>query len=277
MATDVQSPPATPTAPKSRVGKIFLWGSRLTSLPVLGLALISLLPTLAHFSVAARDDRMSALGLCGVCLGFLLAWRWPAVGGGTSLAGIVVIAVAADGGLTGDPFTIAFTLQSILFLICAVLNMRPNPPGVSRMSWLKSVGIGLLAIAAIAGTVMLCRGPQSVPIPTDKERYLGLWDSGTGLQIELTKAGEAKVTEAKDSKVAVCNTPVRPGESKVFNAAFRGDDRLELSSGALGETKVYRIQRHAHEEGKVTKMTLNASDPYQPTNGIVLIRSSRTK
>lgn len=218
---------------------------------------------------------MSALGLCGVCLGFLLAWRWPAAGGGTSLAGIVVIAVAAEGGLTGDPFTIAFTLQSILFLICAVLNLRPNRPAASGVSWLKSAGIGLLAIAAVAGMVMLCRGPQSVPIPADKERYLGLWDSGTGLRIELTKAGEAKVTEAKDAKVAACNTPVRPGESKVFNAAFRGDDLLELSSGALGDTKAYRIQRHAHQEGKVTKMTLNASDPYHPTNGMVLVKKSQ--
>jgi hypothetical protein len=77
--------------------------------------------------------------------------------------------------------------------------------------------------------------------------------------------------------VAACNTPVQPGETKVFNANLRGDDLLELGSGALGETKVYRIQRPPHNEGKQMKMTLNASDPYQKTNGLVLIRRDPAK
>ena len=273
MTTDVQTPPEARTAPKSRVAKIVRWGARLTSLPVLVLALISLLPTLVHFSVSARDDRMNAFGLCGVCAGFLLAWRWPAVGGGISLASIGVIATQAEGGLTGDPFSVAFTLQAILFLISAVLNFRPERAAPPAMGLMKGVAIGLLAICVIAGAVIIYRGPGPTPVPKEKERYLGVWDSGTGFQIELTRAGEAKVTQARDSKVAACNTPVTPGETKVFNATLRGDDFLELVSGALGETKVYRIQRRPHNEGKQVKMTLNASDPYQGTNGLVLVRS----
>jgi hypothetical protein len=277
MTTDVQGPPEAPTAPKSRVAKIVRWGVRLTSLPVLVLALIMLLPTLAHFSVAARDDRINAFGLCGVCLGFLLAWRWPAVGGGVSLASIGVMAAQAEGGLTGDPFSIAFTLQAILFLISSVLNFRSDRPTPRAMGLMKGAAIGLLAICAIAGAVIIYRGPGPTPMPKEKERYLGVWDSGTGLQIELTKAGEAKVTQASDSKVAACNTPVKPGETKVFNATFRGDDFLELVSGALGETKVYRIERRPHGEGKKMKMILNASDPYQTTNGMVLVRRDQAK
>ena len=273
MTTDVQTPPEARTAPKSRVAKIVRWGARLTSLPVLVLALISLLPTLVHFSVSARDDRMNAFGLCGVCAGFLLAWRWPAVGGGISLASIGVIATQAEGGLTGDPFSVAFTLQAILFLISAVLNFRPERAAPPAMGLMKGVAIGLLAICVIAGAVIIYRGPGPTPVPKEKERYLGVWDSGTGFQIELTRAGEAKVTQARDSKVAACNTPVTPGETKVFNATLRGDDFLELVSGALGDTKAYRIQQRPHKDGKQVKMTLNASDPYQGTNGLVLVRS----
>jgi hypothetical protein len=277
MTTDIKPPSEAPKAAKSRVAKIVRWGVRLTSLPVLALALISLLPTLAHFSVAARDDRMNAFGLCGVCLGFLLAWRWPAVGGGISLVSIGVIAAQADGGLTEDPFSIAFALQAILFLISSVLSFRSDRPATPAAGWVKGAVTGLLAICAIAGAVIIYRGPGPEPVPKEKARYVGVWDSGTGLQIELTKTGEAKVTQAGDSKVAACNTPVKPGETKVFNATFRGDDFLELASGALGDTKVYRIQRRPHQDGKHMKMTLNASDPYQWTNGLVLVRKDETK
>ncbi len=277
MTTDVPPPLEAPTAPKSRVAKIVRWGVRLTSLPVLVLGLISLLPTLVHFSVAARDDRINAFGLCGVCLGFLLAWRWPAVGGAVSLASIGVIASQAEGGLTGDPFSIAFALQAILFLISSVLNVRSGRPMRPAMGLMKAAAICLLAVCAIAGAVIICRGPGPEPVPKEKARYVGVWDSGKGLQIELTKAGEAKVTQAGDSKVAACNTPVKPGETKVFNATFRGDDFLELASGALGDTKVYRIQQRPNHEGKQTKMILNASDPYQETNGLILVRKDETK
>jgi len=264
-------------AAKSRIARIVRWGVRLTSLPVLVLALISLLPTLAHFSVAARDDRMNAFGLCGVCLGFLLGWRWPAVGGGISLASVGVIAAQAEGGLTGDPFSIAFALQAILFLISALLDLRSDRPATPIMVWVKGAAIGVLAVCVIAGAVIIYRGPGPEPVPKEKARYVGLWDSGTGLQIELTKAGQAKVAQTGDSKVAACNTPLKPGETKVFNATFRGDDFLELACGALGEAKIYRIQQRPHQDGKQMKMTLNASDPYQETNGMVLVRKEEPK
>ncbi len=277
MTTDVQPPLETPKAPKSRIAKIVRWGGRLTSLPLLVLALISLLPTLVHFAVAARDDRINAYGLCGVCVGFLLAWRWPAVGGGISLASIGVIAAQAEGGLAGDPFSIAFALQAILFLISSVLSLRSDHPATPVTRSVKGAVIGLLAVCVIAGAVIIYRGPGPEQVPKEKARYVGVWDSGKGLQIELTKAGEAKVTLAGDSRVAACNTPVKPGETKVFNATFRGDDFLELASGALGDTKVYRIQQRPQHEGKQTKMILNASDPYQETNGLVLVRKDETK
>ena len=277
MTTEVQAPAEAPAAPKSRVAKIVRWGVRFTSLPVLALALVSAVPTLAHFAVAAQDDRINAYGLCGVCLGFLLGWRWPAIGGGVSLVSLGVMVAQAEGGLMGDPFIIAFALQAILFLISAVLNLRSGGPTRPSVGWMKGAVAGVLAIAAIAGAVVICRGPAPTPLPKEKERYVGVWESGTGLRIELNQAGEAKVTEATNASVAACNTPVKPGETKVFNATFRGDDFLELASGALGDSKVYRIVQRPHRDGKQMKITLNASDPYQRTNGMVLARKDEKK
>jgi hypothetical protein len=277
MTTDAQAPQETPPPAKSRVGKIVCWGVRLTSLPVLALALISLLPTLEHFSVAARDDRINAYCLCGICLGFLLGWRWPAIGGAISLASVGVIVSQADGGLADEPFSIAFALQAILFLISSVFNLRSNRPAAPALSLAKSAAIGLLAICVIAGAVIIYRGPGPEQLPKEKARYVGLWDSKTGLQMEITKAGEAKITQSTNSTVAACNTPVKPGETKVFNITFRGDDFLELASGTLGEPKVYRIQYRPHREGKLMKMVLNASDPYQLTNGMILMKKDESK
>ena len=57
----------------------------------------------------------------------------PASGGGISLASIGVIATQAEGGVTADPFSIAFTLQAILFLISSVLNFRSDRPAPRAM------------------------------------------------------------------------------------------------------------------------------------------------
>jgi hypothetical protein len=277
MTTDVQAPPEAPPAAKSRVATIVRWATRLTSLPVLGLALISLLPTLMSFSVSATDDKLIALGLGGVCLGFLLAWRWPAIGAGIGLLSLGMIVAHEEGGLAGDPFSIAFALQAILFLISSVLNLRSNQPSPPSWKLIKGAALSLLAICAVAGAVMIYRGPGPMPLAREHVRYIGVWDSGTGLKLEITKDGEAKVTEAADATVAACNSPVKPGETKVFSATIRGDEHLELTSTALGDTTVYLVERRPHPEGKRMKMTLNASVPYQRINSMVLVKNEETK
>ncbi len=281
MSNDVQpqpeAPQAAPGAPRSRVPTLVRWAVRLTSLPVLALALVTLVPTLVNYGVSARDDRMIALGLCGVCLGYLAGWKWPVIGGAVSLAGIGVILKYDDTALSGDPFSIAFALQAILFLVSGVLNLRSDRPAAPRLVLVKGAAIGALAICAVGGIVLIYRGPGPMALPKEKARYIGTWECAGGLTIELTQEGEAKVTQPKDSKVAPWNSPIKPGETKVFNAAFRGDDCLELSSGGLGEAKVYRIDRRPRLEGKLLKMVLNASDPYQRTNGMLLVKKDEKK
>jgi hypothetical protein len=246
-------------------------------LPVLGLALVSLVPILAHFAVAAKDDRINAYGLCGACVGFLLGWRWAGIGGGVSLLSLGVMVAQSEGGLMGDPFIVAFALQGVLFLISGLLSVRSDGPGRPSTRLMKGAIAGVLALCVIAGAIVLLRGPGPTAVPKEMERYLGVWDSGTGLRIELNQAGEAKVTETTNATVAACNTPVKPGETKVFNATFRGDDFLELAGGVMGEAKVYRIVQHARRDGKQMRMVLNASDPLQRTNSMVMVKKDEKK
>src|SRR6185369_11753084 len=65
-----------PEAPAdSRLPRLVRWGVRATSVPVLGMLMISLVPALASFSISSRDDKMLALALCGIAIGFLIGWR----------------------------------------------------------------------------------------------------------------------------------------------------------------------------------------------------------
>lgn len=269
--------PTPPPDPKARVAALVRWAVRITSLPVLALALVSLYPILSSFSISARDDQIIGLGLCGVCAGYLLGWKWPAIGGAISLAAIGVILAHDDTALSGDPFSISFALQAILFLVSAVVNLRTDKPAAPAFRMVKMAAIGVLACCAVAGAVIIYRGPGPMALPKEKARYVGMWESAVGLTIELTKEGEAKVTQSADSKLPSFNSPIKPGETKIFNVEFQGDDYMALASGALSESKRYHVDRHPHLEGKLMKMTLNASDPYHRTNGFVLVKKLEQK
>ena len=180
------------------------------------------------------------------CAAFAWGSCWP--GDGRRLGAALAWRHRGDcgpGGRRLDGRTVCHRVRAPGRSFPDFLGAQPavRPAGDLSLGLVKGAAIGLLAICAIAGRSSFISGPGPTPVPKEKARYVGVWDSGKGLQIELNKAGEAKVTQAGDSKVAACNTPVKPGETKVFNATFRGDDFLELASGALGETKVYRIQQ----------------------------------
>jgi hypothetical protein len=263
----VEAPPAKK---KSSLPKTVRWAARITSIPIFALVLVSLVPLLTNFNVAAKDDRIITIGLCGVCLGFLAGWRWAGVGGCVSFLSVGVV-LTQSGGVSGDPFSIAFALQGILFLISGFLNLDPDRAPIPAAGLIKTAGIALLAIGAVAGVLIIYRGPGATPVPKEKERYVGVWESGTGMTIEITSSGEARVSQQKDSKLDARNTPIKPGETKVFNATFH-DDLLELEASGLGVAKAYHIDRRPHAEGKQMKMTLNASDPYTRTGGVVLVK-----
>ena len=265
--TQADTPAATK---KSSLPKTVRWATRITSIPIFAMVLVSLVPLLTNFGVAAKDDRIITFGLCGVCLGFLVGWKWAGVGGGLSLLSVGVV-LTQSGGISGDPFSIAFALQAILFLIAAFLNLDPDRAPIPAAGLVRKAGVAFLAIGVVAGALMLYRGPGATPVPKEKERFVGVWENTNGLTIEITSAGEAIVTQQKESKLEAWNSPVKPGERKVFNVTFR-EDQLELADSGLGVAKAYHVDRRPHAEGKQMKMTLNASVPFKRTGGIVLVK-----
>ena len=261
------------TTRTARVAGIVRWAARLTSLPIFGLLLVSLIPALTSFGISAKDDRIITVGMCSAALGFILGWLWPGIGG--LLVGIgVAVMGSQEGSVLADPFTVAFGLQGVLFLISSALNSPWGKATAPQMTRFKAAALAVLVLFAVAGAVVIYRGPGPTPVPKEKEMYVGTWDSLTGFKLQITPEGRAEVSQDKDAKVAPCNTPVNGAAQASFLATFRGDDRLELASGPLQSTKIYHIDRHPFHDHEQVKMILNGSDPYQRTNGIMLVKQT---
>src|SRR5215471_6053660 len=96
------------TSKTQRIGTIVRWAARITSLPIFGMLMISLLPALSNFGVSAKDDRIIALGMCATALGFVLAWGWSGIGGAAAALGVGAMLSQADGSIFADPFSVAF-------------------------------------------------------------------------------------------------------------------------------------------------------------------------
>jgi len=264
---------ATPPAEKPRrLGKLFLWGARFASLPVLALLFVSLVPAIAGFGIAPKDDRIIAVGLSVIAIGLLLAWKWAGIGGGLTLAGVAITLSQGDNLGSPDPFSIAFGLQGLLFLISWGLNLPGNAAVAPRQAWAKRGVVAILGLGVVAGAVVLLRGPGPVPIPQDKGMLVGVWTNASGFELEITADGRARVSLAAGATMDSTNCPVAPGQTATFQANFLADDRLELTSGPLGTTKAYHIDRYPRTEGKRTRAVLNATDPYERSKGFALLK-----
>jgi hypothetical protein len=263
---------STTNTQKTRVSQILRWAARITSIPVAALVLSSLLPALASFSVSAKDDKLIAVGLGVVLIGFIASWRWPSFGGALAAGGVVLILAQGDSWLSPDPFSIAFGLQGLLFLISGLLNVRREMPPSLIMRNARALIITLLVLCAAAGTTIIYRGPGPTPVPKDKESFVGLWQNGAGFTMEITPEGQAKIAEDKDSKVDEWNNPLTGRTAEVMQMYFRADEKLELTEGPFGKTKVYHIDRSPHPDGKQIKMILNGSDPYNRGSGMLLVK-----
>jgi hypothetical protein len=258
-----------------RVGRIVRWAARITSLPILVLVLSSLIPAVQSFAISAKDDRIIALGLCATCLGLLAGWKWNGIGGGVMLLGVGAMLTQGDSWLYPDPFSVAFGLQGVLFLISWILDAPARTASLAVHGLAGKLVLAGLVVGAILGSVAIVRGPGPTPIPKDKQACVGIWRDGAGFSMEITADGHAKISQEKGSKVNPSNWPVPPGDTATFQISFRGDDRMELSSSALSGTKVYHIDRYPHAAGKQIKMVLNGSDPYNKSRGMTLVKESR--
>ena len=272
VVTDV--PAITPR--KARVGQILRWAARLTSLPILILILISLIPALMSYSVSARDDRIMTVGLCGACAGLVLAFKWEGLGGLLMLLGVGLMLSQGESLLYPDPFSVAFGLQGLLFLSSSFIHAPSTPadptPG---LGWTRKAALGALAIAAVLGAAAIVRGPGPTAIPHDKQSCIGIWKDGKGFTLEITPDGHAKVSQEKNSKQNPALSPVAPGQTATFLANFAGDDRLELSGTALSARKTYHIDKYPPAGSKPGgRMVLNGSEPYNRAAGVALVNQA---
>src|SRR5579862_5445736 len=99
MSTTVEPEVDTslPNASKTvRVAKIVRWAARITSIPVFGLLLVSLVPALTSFGISAKDDRIITAGMCSAALGFIVGWLCPGIGG--ILVGVGVATMCSQEG-----------------------------------------------------------------------------------------------------------------------------------------------------------------------------------
>lgn len=275
MSTILEAPTTDTQARPSkthRIGPIVRWAARLTSIPILCLLLTSLIPALASFGISAKDDRIIALGMCATVLGFVLAWRWAGLGGGMAGVGVAAMLAQADGSILGDPFSIAFGLQAILFLISWIINSPLSNAAAPQIAWVKRAAACALILGAGVGAAMIVRGPGPTPLAKEKEVFTGVWESTPGFEMEITADGRAAVSQAPEARVEACNTPLRSAGRGDFLITFPTDERLQLTRGALSQPKLYHIDRRPFKEGKTIKMILNASDPYKASSAIVLVK-----
>jgi len=262
-------------AGNSGVGRSIRWGARITSIPILALVLISLVPALGDFSISTKADKILAVGLLGTAAGLLVAWRWPGLGGILALLSVGLMLAQGEDSLWLDPFSLAFGLQGLLFLASCLLSSRGvRATTTVAMGWARKTVIALLILCALAGMAVLVHGPGATPVPRDKEAFVGTWDNGTGFMLEITSDGHARVNMLSDGKVDPWNSPVAPGKSGVFLANFSGDNCLELTSGPLGSKKVYHIDRYPSLRGKEVRMVLNGSETARRADGMVLKKRS---
>jgi hypothetical protein len=256
-----------------RTKRIIRWGARITSVPILGLLLTSLIPSLTNFSVSASDDRLIAIGLCGTFAGLVIGWKYARVGGAVALAGVVLMLTQGDNLLYPDPFSLAFGLQAILFLAAGTLveGKSAETPG---FAWGSKGVVALLAVLVGAGIFAILRGPGPTPVPKENASFVGLWVSASGLTLEIDPDGLAKLGLPKNSHVDGLNVPVAEGETNTFMAYFHDADSLELNRGLLWHSRTYHIERRPHAVGSQVHCTLRNEESQDKTSAVTFVKNS---
>jgi len=253
--------------------RIIRWGSRITSIPVLALVLTSLLPALANFSVSAADDKLIAIGLCATFAGLIAAWKYARVGGAIALAGVILMLSQGDNLLYPDPFSLAFGLQGILFVLAGTWAAGA-PTGTDRVAWGRKGAIALLCVLAGVGIVAILRGPGPTPVPKEDAVFVGGWSSASGLTLEIDPEGLVKVGLPKTSHVEGLSVPVAEGETNTFMAYFHETDLLELNRGWFRPSQTYHIDRRPHAEGNQVRCTLRNEASPDKTTAVTFVKNS---
>lgn len=121
------SQPSTPV-PSPAGAATLRWSARLLSLLIIGALLLFVFGEgLDLLRLTRREMLLFACFPAGMIAGFLLAWRWPGVGGLLSVLSIAAfygIHLALDGKLPRGPAFLVFSTPAILFLVESLLHRR---------------------------------------------------------------------------------------------------------------------------------------------------------
>jgi hypothetical protein len=102
------------------------WAARVLSALLVGLVLVVLIGEGFHpLTLKGLPPFLAAL-FWAACVGMVMAWRWPVLGGALSLGGMTLFfaAFAVMGGFPTAPFPYLMLLPGILFLVDGLRRRR---------------------------------------------------------------------------------------------------------------------------------------------------------
>jgi hypothetical protein len=114
---------------------------------------------------------------------------------------------------------------------------------------LITVIVFLTLLLAVILLVYLSDRP--IPIPKDKESFIGIWNSSTGFAFEIEPKGFAKILKYSDS-----DTIFRWLPGRTPRILFGGDSLLILSD-PFNLFRSYKINRLPYRDSSTFKMVLN--------------------
>jgi hypothetical protein len=105
------------------------WTARVLAAVLVGLVLVILIGEGFHPLRLKGLEPVQAVLFWAACVGMVVAWRWPAVGGALSLGGMVLffaVTIAVMRGLPRAPLPYLMLLPGTLFFVSALIRRRPS-------------------------------------------------------------------------------------------------------------------------------------------------------
>jgi hypothetical protein len=97
------------------------------------------------------------------------------------------------------------------------------------------------------------------PIPVDKEIFVGVWESGSGFELQIMANGTATITqnvEDRGTDYENLNIQVAPAYISTANVEFLGDSILFIVRRAY-YARQYRIDKYPYQDSTRYKIVLN--------------------
>ncbi|MGA2143698.1 MAG: hypothetical protein ABSH49_01805 [Bryobacteraceae bacterium] len=149
-------------------------------------------------SQLTASEKLSFLGMAGLTVGLLLAWKWEGLGGMVSVAGFALLVAIGREHLRMWAFWLP-ALVAIVHILCWERLRTDAPAGLAPWRLSRTVVLGLLALLALF--LLLCaneifvRPPLMTPALSPSADLVGTWRATpAGTAVVLTIHADAAVT-----------------------------------------------------------------------------------